>query len=153
MEVVDLRTLAATRPRNDFDVGQEDQPCHGCFTEAQRTGGSAGDRRDIAEKAFEWLDAPIARVASIDTPVPYSPPLEDTSCRRWMISCGGPQACGVLAGAAGSQRSLSAPRADSCFLWRQLQDRRCTARLLYRLRLMADDRTAFPRRRTQWLPT
>ena len=31
----------------------------------------------IAEEAFEWLDAPVVRVASIDTPVPYSPPLED----------------------------------------------------------------------------
>ena len=31
----------------------------------------------IAEEAFEWLDAPVLRIASIDTPVPYSPPLED----------------------------------------------------------------------------
>ena len=32
---------------------------------------------DAVEEAFEWLDAPVLRVASIDTPVPYSPPLED----------------------------------------------------------------------------
>jgi len=31
----------------------------------------------LAEEAFEWLDAPVIRIASIDTPVPYSPPLED----------------------------------------------------------------------------
>ena len=31
----------------------------------------------IAEEAFEWLDAPLVRLASLDTPVPYSPPLED----------------------------------------------------------------------------
>jgi pyruvate/2-oxoglutarate/acetoin dehydrogenase E1 component len=31
----------------------------------------------IAEKAFEYLDAPVRRVASLDTPVPYSPPLEE----------------------------------------------------------------------------
>ena len=45
--------------------------------EASLTGGVGGefDAR-IAEKAFEYLDAPIKRVASIDTPVPYSPPLE-----------------------------------------------------------------------------
>jgi 2-oxoisovalerate dehydrogenase E1 component beta subunit len=31
----------------------------------------------ITEKAFEYLDGPVIRVASLDTPVPYSPPLED----------------------------------------------------------------------------
>ena len=31
----------------------------------------------IAEFAFEHLDAPIKRVASLDTPVPHAPQLED----------------------------------------------------------------------------
>jgi 2-oxoisovalerate dehydrogenase E1 component beta subunit len=31
----------------------------------------------IADKAFEWLDAPIRRLGGLDTPVPFSPPLED----------------------------------------------------------------------------
>ncbi|HEY3134604.1 MAG TPA: transketolase C-terminal domain-containing protein, partial [Blastocatellia bacterium] len=30
----------------------------------------------IAEHAFEYLDAPVMRVASLDVPVPFSPPLE-----------------------------------------------------------------------------
>ena len=30
----------------------------------------------ISEDAFEYLDAPILRVASADSPVPYAPPLE-----------------------------------------------------------------------------
>jgi pyruvate/2-oxoglutarate/acetoin dehydrogenase E1 component len=30
-----------------------------------------------AEELFEWLDAPVTRLASTDTPVGYSPPLED----------------------------------------------------------------------------
>ena len=31
----------------------------------------------VAEKAISCLDKPILRVASLDTPVPFSPPLED----------------------------------------------------------------------------
>ncbi len=31
----------------------------------------------IAEEAFEWLDAPVRRIGGLDTPVPFSPPLED----------------------------------------------------------------------------
>jgi 2-oxoisovalerate dehydrogenase E1 component beta subunit len=43
-----------------------------------RTGGIAGEiAMRVSEKAFEWLDAPVLRVTALDTPVPYSPPLED----------------------------------------------------------------------------
>ena len=46
--------------------------------EASQTGGIGGEiAAMLAEEAFEWLDAPVIRVASIDTPVPYSPALED----------------------------------------------------------------------------
>ena len=46
--------------------------------EATRIGGYAGELAAvIAEKAFDCLDGPIVRVTSPDTPVPYSPPLED----------------------------------------------------------------------------
>ncbi|MGH9681116.1 MAG: transketolase C-terminal domain-containing protein [Candidatus Acidiferrales bacterium] len=31
----------------------------------------------VTESAFEDLDGPIRRVTSLDTPVPYSPPLEE----------------------------------------------------------------------------
>jgi 2-oxoisovalerate dehydrogenase E1 component len=31
----------------------------------------------IADEAFEWLDAPVRRVASTDTFVAYAPQLED----------------------------------------------------------------------------
>jgi 2-oxoisovalerate dehydrogenase E1 component beta subunit len=31
----------------------------------------------LSEQAFEWLDAPIMRLGGLDTPVPFSPPLED----------------------------------------------------------------------------
>ena len=31
----------------------------------------------IQEEAFEYLDAPVRILGSLDTPVPYSPPLEE----------------------------------------------------------------------------
>lgn len=45
--------------------------------EATLTGGIGGDiSAFISEHAFEHLDGPIRRLASIDAPTPYSPPLE-----------------------------------------------------------------------------
>lgn len=42
------------------------------------TGGIGGEMAAIiADEAFEYLDAPIKRVAAIDTPIPFSPPLEE----------------------------------------------------------------------------
>jgi pyruvate dehydrogenase E1 component beta subunit len=31
----------------------------------------------VAEEALDYLDAPIKRVAEPDTPIPFSPPLEN----------------------------------------------------------------------------
>jgi len=31
----------------------------------------------VAEECFDWLDAPVTRLGGLDTPVPFSPPLED----------------------------------------------------------------------------
>jgi pyruvate/2-oxoglutarate/acetoin dehydrogenase E1 component len=76
-EVLDLRTLlpldretilASVRKTNRLLVVHEDT----------RTGGIAGEIAAIVcEEAFGDLDAPIARVTALDTPVPYSPPLEE----------------------------------------------------------------------------
>ncbi|HEV8539372.1 MAG TPA: alpha-ketoacid dehydrogenase subunit beta [Bacteroidota bacterium] len=46
--------------------------------EATLTGGIGGEVAAlISEQAFEYLDAPIRRVASLDIPVPYAPTLEE----------------------------------------------------------------------------
>lgn len=42
------------------------------------TGGIGGEiAAIISEQAFEYLDAPIKRIAALDIPTPYSPPLEE----------------------------------------------------------------------------
>jgi 2-oxoisovalerate dehydrogenase E1 component len=46
--------------------------------EDSRTGGIGESLAAIIqEEAFEWLDAPIRIIGALDTPVPYSPPLEE----------------------------------------------------------------------------
>jgi len=45
--------------------------------EDARTGGIGESlAAKVQEEAFEWLDAPVRIVGALDTPVPYSPPLE-----------------------------------------------------------------------------
>lgn len=45
--------------------------------EASLTGGVGGEiAAYIAEAGFQYLDAPVMRVASLDTPIPFSPDLE-----------------------------------------------------------------------------
>lgn len=77
VEVLDLRTLL---PLDDDAIVESVKKTNRLLVvhEDTRTGGLAGEiAMRVNEKAFEWLDAPILRVTAIDTPVPYSPPLED----------------------------------------------------------------------------
>ena len=77
VEVVDLRTLvpydeaavlASVRKTNKVILLHEDT----------RTGGMAGELAAlIAQEAFEELDGPVVRITAPDTPVPFSPPLEE----------------------------------------------------------------------------
>jgi len=82
LEVLDLRSLLpldreaianTVRKTNKVIVLHEDT----------KTGGIAGEiAACINEDAFDWLDAPITRIASADTPVPFSPPLEEVFLPR-----------------------------------------------------------------------
>jgi 2-oxoisovalerate dehydrogenase E1 component beta subunit len=77
LEVVDLRTLL---PYDEQTVLASVRKCNKVILlhEDTRTGGMASELAAlIAEEAFEDLDGPIVRVTAPDTPVPYSPPLED----------------------------------------------------------------------------
>ena len=77
IEVVDLRTLmpldretvcASVRKTSKVLLLHEDT----------RTGGMAGElAATITENVFEYLDGPVVRVTAPDTPVPFSPPLEE----------------------------------------------------------------------------
>jgi pyruvate/2-oxoglutarate/acetoin dehydrogenase E1 component len=76
VEVIDPRTLvpldeeailASVQKTNRFVVADE----------GHLRGGAAADIAAIvAEKGFDYLDAPVRRVASLDVPIPFSPPLE-----------------------------------------------------------------------------
>lgn len=77
VEVVDLRTLL---PYDDEAVLESVRKCSKVILlhEDTRTGGMAGELAAlIAERAFEDLDGPVVRVTAPDTPVPFSPPLEE----------------------------------------------------------------------------
>jgi pyruvate/2-oxoglutarate/acetoin dehydrogenase E1 component len=77
VEVIDLRSLlpmdedaivASVKKTNRLLVVHEDTV----------TGGIAGEIvAKVNELCFEWLDAPVRRVAAHDVPLPYAPSLED----------------------------------------------------------------------------
>jgi 2-oxoisovalerate dehydrogenase E1 component len=76
--VVDLRTIipydwqtiaAYTEKTNRVIIAQEDQLTCGFGAEIAAR---------ISQELFEYLDAPIQRVASLDCPIAYAPVLEDT---------------------------------------------------------------------------
>src|SRR5215212_10534203 len=77
VEVLDLRTLAPMDREAILQTARRTSKVL-ILHEASRTGGIGGEiAATICGEAFEWLDAPVVRVAATDTPVPYSPPLEE----------------------------------------------------------------------------
>lgn len=77
LEVLDLRTL---KPLDDEAILATARKTGRVIVlnEEPLTGSLAGEvAARVAESAFWHLDAPVARLCCQDTPVPYSPPLED----------------------------------------------------------------------------
>jgi 2-oxoisovalerate dehydrogenase E1 component beta subunit len=77
VEVLDLRTLVPLDRQAVCDTVRKTSKVL-LLHEDTRTGGMAGELAAvITESVFEYLDGPIVRVTAPDTPVPYSPPLEE----------------------------------------------------------------------------
>jgi 2-oxoisovalerate dehydrogenase E1 component beta subunit len=76
VEIIDLRTLS---PLDRDAITQTVKKTNKVILlhEDTKTGGLAGEIAAIInEEAFDDLDGPIVRITSLDTPVPFSPPLE-----------------------------------------------------------------------------
>jgi len=76
IEVVDLRSLA---PWDVERVTASVRKTGRCLVlhEAQVTGGFGGEiAATLGREAFEWLDAPVARLGGLDAPVPFAKALE-----------------------------------------------------------------------------
>jgi 2-oxoisovalerate dehydrogenase E1 component beta subunit len=76
VEVIDLRSLLPfDKPLILDSVKKSNRVL--IVHEATLTGGIGAEIAAlIAQEAFQYLDAPVMRLASLDTPVPFSPPLE-----------------------------------------------------------------------------
>jgi 2-oxoisovalerate dehydrogenase E1 component len=82
IEVIDLRTLL---PWDRDEVMRSVRKTGRALVlhEAPLTGGFGAEvAATIAADAFEWLDAPVARVGGLDMPVPFSRALEELSSAR-----------------------------------------------------------------------
>lgn len=77
IEVLDLRTI---KPLDQDAILASARKTHRVLvlTEEQTTGSVAGEvAARVGELAFAWLDAPVSRFCCPDTPVPFSPTMEE----------------------------------------------------------------------------
>jgi 2-oxoisovalerate dehydrogenase E1 component len=76
IEVIDLRTLLPWDKATVLDSVQKTGKCL-VVHEDTMAGGLGGEiAATIMEERFRFLDAPVMRVASLDTPVPFNLELE-----------------------------------------------------------------------------
>jgi pyruvate/2-oxoglutarate/acetoin dehydrogenase E1 component len=76
VEVIDPRTLAPLDKKTLIESVKKTGRLV-LVTEETKTGATTAEVAALVqEDAFDWLDSPIRRVNAPDTPVPFSPPLE-----------------------------------------------------------------------------
>ncbi len=76
LEIIDLRTLLPIDEETILESVKKTSKAL-VLHEATYTGGIGGEiAARITEKAFEYLDGPVVRLTAPDSPVPFSPPLE-----------------------------------------------------------------------------
>jgi 2-oxoisovalerate dehydrogenase E1 component beta subunit len=76
-EVLDLRTLKPLDEEAILAAARKSGKVLIVHAATKLVGVGAEVAALISEQAFEWLDAPLARLGGLDVPVPFSPPLED----------------------------------------------------------------------------
>jgi len=76
VEVVDPRTLVPLDKQAILDSVKKTGRIAIVTEDCKTAGVSAEIAAVVAEEALDYLDAPIKRVAEPDTPIPFSPPLE-----------------------------------------------------------------------------
>lgn len=77
VEVLDLRTLKPLDTNAILTAATKTGKVLIVHAANRLAGVGAEIAAIIAEEAFESLDAPVMRLGGLDTPVPFSPPLED----------------------------------------------------------------------------
>jgi 2-oxoisovalerate dehydrogenase E1 component len=77
VEVIDLRTLSPWDRETVFASVKKTNRVIVAYEDSESWGFGAEIAARIADECFPWLDAPVKRVASLDTWVGYAPQLED----------------------------------------------------------------------------
>lgn len=78
-EVIDLRTIIPWDKETVLNSVKKTGKVIVAHEDSRTAGFGAEIVSTIAEECFQYLDAPITRVAAIDSPVPFAPVLEDVT--------------------------------------------------------------------------
>lgn len=77
VELIDLRSILPLDKKTIFESVKKTNRVVLVHEDHKTLGIGAEIAALLSERLFEYLDAPIVRLAAPDTPIPYSPPLED----------------------------------------------------------------------------